>query len=108
LCNLFWSMSRHNRSSSNLHERQLEPHRQTTSELTYCPKTLSIDHMKTSCQHTLIAHTKEEIYHCKDRATSEDQSLEVAGFMHHLQILYLPVTMFRQGVHDNMKTQMST
>jgi hypothetical protein len=88
-------MSRHNRSSINLHERQLEPHRQTTPELTHCPKTQCIDHMKTSCQHTLVAHTKEEIYHRKDRATSEDRSLEVAGFTHHLRILYLSVTLFR-------------
>jgi hypothetical protein len=77
-------MSRHNRSSSNLHERQLEPHHQTTPELTHCPKTPRIDHMKTSCQHTLIARTKEEIYHRKGRATLEDESLEVVGFTHHL------------------------
>jgi hypothetical protein len=97
LCNLFWSMSRHNSSNSNLHERQLEPHRQTTPELTHCPKTPRIDHMKTSCQHTLIARTKAEVYHCKERATSEDRSLEVAGFTHHLQILYLPVTLFQNS-----------
>jgi hypothetical protein len=95
LCNIFWSMSRHNRSSSNLHERQLEPHHQTTPELTHCPKTPRIDHMKTSCQHTLIARTKEEIYHRKGRATLEDESLEVVGFTHHLRILYLLVTLFR-------------
>jgi hypothetical protein len=76
LCNLFWSMSRLNRSSNNLHECQLESHRQTTPELTHCPKTPRIDHMKTSCQHTLIACTKEEIYHLKDWATSEDSSLK--------------------------------
>jgi hypothetical protein len=77
LCNRSWSMSRHNRSSSNLHGRQLEPHRQTMPELTHCPKTLRIDHMKTSCQHTLVAHTKEEIYHRKDRTTSEDLEVQV-------------------------------
>jgi hypothetical protein len=81
-------MSRHNRSSSNLHECELEPHYQTTPELTHCPKTPRIDHMKTSCQHTLVAHTKEEIYNRKDRATLEDRSLEVADFTHHLRILY--------------------
>jgi hypothetical protein len=81
----------------NLHEHQLEPHRQTTPELAHCPKMLRIDHMKTSCQHTLIARTKEEIYHHKDRATSEDKSLEVAGFTHHLRILYLPVTLFQDS-----------
>jgi hypothetical protein len=87
-------MSSHNRSSSNPHERQFEPHHQTTPELTHCPKTLRIDHMKTSCQHTLVVDTKEETYHHKDRATSGDMSLEVAGFTHHLRILYLPVTLF--------------
>jgi hypothetical protein len=75
-------MIRHNWSSSNLHERQLEPHRQTTPELTHCPKTPHIDHMKTSCQHTLVA---------------EDRSLEVVGFTHHLRILYLPVTLFQDS-----------
>jgi hypothetical protein len=97
LCNLFWSMSRHNRSSSNLHERQLEPHRQTTPKLTHCPKMLCINHMKTSCQHTLVTHTKEEIYHRKDRPISEDRNLEVAGFTHHLRILYLPITLFQDS-----------
>jgi hypothetical protein len=90
-------MSRHNRSRSNLHERQLEPHRRTMSELTHSPKTPCIDHMKTSCQHTLVARTKEEIYHRKDRATSEDRGLEVAGFTHHLRILYLPITLFQDS-----------
>jgi hypothetical protein len=42
-------MNRHNQSSSNLHEHQLELHRQTKPELTHCPKTLCIDHMRTSC-----------------------------------------------------------
>jgi hypothetical protein len=91
------SMSRHKRSSNNLHERQLEPHRQTTPELTHCPKTPCIDHMETSCQHALNTRTKEEIYHRKDRATSEDRSLEVAGFKHELRILYLPVTLFQDS-----------
>jgi hypothetical protein len=83
-------MSRHNRSSGHLHERRLDPHHQTTPELTHLLKRPHIDHMKTSCQHTLVVHTKEEIYHCKDRATSKDRSLEVAGFTHHLRILYHP------------------
>jgi hypothetical protein len=90
-------MSRHNRYSSNLHERQLETYRRTTLELTHCPKTSHIDHIKTLCQHTLIARTKEEIYHRKDRATLEDKSLEVAGFTHHLRILYLPLTLFQDS-----------
>jgi hypothetical protein len=90
-------MSRHNRSSSNLHERQLEPHRQTTPEQTNQLKTSRIDHMKTSCQHTLAVRTKEEIYHRKDRTTSGDRSLEVAGFTHHLRILYLPITLFQDS-----------
>jgi hypothetical protein len=90
-------MSKHNQSSSNLHERQLELHRQTTPELTHGPKTLRFDHMKTSCRHTFIVHTKGEIHHRRDRATSEDRSLEVAGFTHHLQILYLPVTLFQDS-----------
>jgi hypothetical protein len=63
-------------------------------ELTHYPNTPHIDHMKTSCQYTLVARTKEEIYHRKDRATSKDKSLEVAGFTHHLRILYQPVTLF--------------
>jgi hypothetical protein len=58
---------------------------------------LRIDHMKTLCQHTLVAHTKEEIYHHRDQAISEDKSLEVAGFMHHLRILYLLVTLFQDS-----------
>jgi hypothetical protein len=90
-------MNRHNQSSSNLHERQLELHCQTTPELTHGPKTLHIDHMRTSCQPILVARTKEEIYHRKDQATSEDRSLEVAGFTHHLRILYLPVTLFQDS-----------
>jgi hypothetical protein len=90
-------MSRHNRSSSNLHECQVEPHHQTTPELTHCPKMPRIDHMKTSCQHTLVACTKEEIYHRKDRPTLEDRSFEVAGFTHLLRILYLPVTLFQDS-----------
>jgi hypothetical protein len=90
-------MSRRNRSSNNLHERHLEPCRQTTPELTHCPKTPHIDHMKTLCQNTLVARSKEEIYHHKDRATSEDKSLEVAGFTHHPRILYLPVTLFQDS-----------
>jgi hypothetical protein len=90
-------MSRQNRSSSNFHERQLEPHHRTTPELTNCPKMSCIDHMKTSCQHTLIARIKEEIYHDKDQANSEDRSLEIAGFTHHLRILYLPVTLFQDS-----------
>jgi hypothetical protein len=65
-------------------------------ELTQGPKTLRIDHMKTLCQHTLVAHT-EEIYHRRDQAISEDKSLEVAGFMHHLRILYLLVTLFQDS-----------
>jgi hypothetical protein len=95
LCNLFWSMSRHNKSSSNLHERQLKLHRQTTPELIQGPKTLRINHMKTLCQLTLVTRTKEEIYHRRDRVISEDRSLEAAGFTHHLRILYPHVTLFR-------------
>jgi hypothetical protein len=90
-------MSRQNRSSSNLHECQLKPHHQTTSELTNCPKTPRIDHMKTSCQHTLVARTKEKICHHKDQATLDDRSLELAGFTHHLRIMYLPVTIFQDS-----------
>jgi hypothetical protein len=92
-------MSKHNRSSNNLHKRQLEPHRQTMPELTHYPKTPRIDHMKTPCQHTLVAHTKEEIYHRKDRVTLDDRSLEVAGFTHHFRILYMLVTLFRDSTN---------
>jgi hypothetical protein len=88
LCDLFWSMSRHNWSSNNLHERHLEPHHQTMPELTHCPRRRGIDHMKILCQHT---------HHRKDRAISEHTSLEVAGFIHHLRILYLPVTLFQDS-----------
>jgi hypothetical protein len=88
-------MNRHNQSSINLHKRQLELHRQTTPELTHYPKTLRIDPMKTLCHPILITRTKEEIYHRKDRATSEDRSMEVAGFTHHLRVLYLPLTLFQ-------------
>jgi hypothetical protein len=49
------------------------------------------------CQQTLATRTKEEIYQHKDRATSEDWILEVAGFTHHLRILYLPVTLFQDS-----------
>jgi hypothetical protein len=112
LCNLFQSMNRHNRSNNNLHERQLELHRQTTPELTQGPKTLRIDHMKTPCQHTLVTRTKEEIYHRRDRATSEDRSLEVAGSTHHLRILYLPVTLFQDStisiLRHSAKVSMTT
>jgi hypothetical protein len=106
-------MNRHNQSNSSLHERQLELHRQTTPELTHNPKTLLIDHMKTLCHPILVARTKEEIYHRKDRATSEDRSLEVAGFTRvparnsFSGFNHQYTVMFRQGVHNNMRTQMN-
>jgi hypothetical protein len=117
LCNLFWSMSRHNRSSSNLLECQLKPHCQTTPKLTHCPKTLRINHMKTS---TYPHHA----YQGGDLPSQGSSNLGRqefgSGRFYASSLNFVPAcnsfsgfdhqysATFRQGVHDNMRTQRST
>jgi hypothetical protein len=112
-------MSRHNWSSINLHERQLEPHRQTTPELTHYPQDAAYQSYE-----NFVPTYPHRAYQGGDLPSQGPSNLggqefgsgmfyasssnfvparnSFSGFNHQYSV------MFRQGVHDNMKTQMST